>query len=68
MYVRMCSTCAFHLYMSSLERLSVMFELPEATVHSIISKMIIKEELLVSVHTCNPVLLCTGSTAPVKYM
>ena len=25
-----------------------MFELPEATVHSIISKMIIKEELLVS--------------------
>ena len=36
-----CSLC-------SLLRLSEQFELPEPTVHSIISKMIIKEELLVS--------------------
>ena len=44
-----------------------MFELPEATVHSIISKMIIKEELLVSVHTRNPVHLCTESTASAEF-
>jgi translation initiation factor 3 subunit C len=31
----------------SLHRLSEMFELPLTTVHSIISRMIIKEELLV---------------------
>lgn len=37
---------------SSLHRLSEMFELPLASVHSIISRMIIKEELLVSHMTC----------------
>ena len=37
---------------SSLHRLSEMFELPLASVHSIISRMIIKEELLVSHVTC----------------
>ena len=31
----------------SLERLSEMFELPLKTVHSIVSKMIIREEFLV---------------------
>ena len=36
-------------HLCSLLRLSKQFELPEATVHSIISKMIIKEELLVGV-------------------
>ena len=32
----------------SLDRLSEMFDLPIKTVHSIVSKMIIKEDLLVS--------------------
>ena len=32
----------------SLERLSQMFELPLKEVHSVVSRMIIKEELLVS--------------------
>lgn len=35
------------LYLS-LERLSEMFSLPLSVIHSIVSKMIIKEELLVS--------------------
>ena len=35
----------------SLERLSQMFELPVKEVHSIVSRMIIKEELLVRLNT-----------------
>ena len=45
------------LYTLSLHRLSEMFELPLATVHSIISRMIIKEELLVSRSYCDHVIL-----------
>ena len=36
----------------SLQWLSEMFELPMKTVHSIVTKMIIKEELLVCVCVC----------------
>ena len=39
----------------SLERLSEMFELPVKEVHSIVSRMIIKEELLVRMYLHNPV-------------
>ena len=44
-----CLLLAVCVCVCSLDRLSQMFELPVKEVHSIVSRMIIKEELLVRV-------------------